>query len=190
MLVTRRQLVAATAACATLAGAGGVLAMLPAPAPGRKLLSAGELEVVAALVEAFFPPGTPLGARAAGDSASNSAANPAANFAANSTIGSAMDAAIELDRLLVEELDGVVAPVFRHLLRGFDYATVATHGARFSHLERPLREEVLAEWANPDVAPRRMAYEVLKTCVGWAWLTSPAVGAAIGWRAECAVGAA
>lgn len=167
MLITRRQLVAATAACATLAGTGGVLAQLPAPAPGRRLLSAGELEMVAALVEAFFPPGNPLG-----------------------ITGSQVDAAGELDRLLVDELDPVVAPVLRHLLRGFEYATVATHGARFSRLERPVREEILAEWSDPRIVPRRMAYEVLKTCVGWAWLTAPSVRTAIGWQAECHAGAA
>jgi hypothetical protein len=177
MLITRRQLVATTAACATLAGAGGVLAHLPDPAPGRRLLSEGELLTVAALVEAFFPANTPIGV------ATIQAASP-------SDRGVARAAAEELDRMLVEELDAVVAPVFRHLLRGLEFGTVATHGARFSQLEAPVREEVLAEWSDPAVVPRRMAYEVLKTCVGWAWLTSPAVGAAIGWRAECHAGAA
>ena len=167
MLITRRQLVAATSACAALAGTGGVLAQLPAPAPGRRLFSSGEIAIVSALVEAFFPPGNPLG-----------------------VYGAQVDAASELDRLLVDELDPVVAPVFRHLLRGLEYATVATHGARFSHLERPVREEILADWSDPANVPRRMAYEVLKTCVGWAWLTAPAVRAAIGWHADCHVGAA
>ena len=167
MLITRRQLVAATSACAAFAGTGGVLAQLPAPAPGRRLLAASEIDVVSALIEAFFPPGNPLGVS-----------------------GSQVDAASELDRLLVDELDPVVAPVLRHLLRGFEYASIATHGARFSQLERPVREEILTEWSDPANVPRRMAYEVLKTCVGWAWLTAPAVRTAIGWQADCHAGAA
>ncbi len=165
-MITRRQVLAATAAC-TAVGAGGVLAHLPAPAPGRQLLSAAEVEIVAALASAFFPPGNPIGVP-----------------------GSAIDVAGELDRLLVEDLDHVVAPVFRHLLRGIEYASVATHGARFTHLEPLAREEALAEWADHGNVPRRMAYEVLKTCVGWAYMNAPQVRAAIGWEAECHAGAA
>lgn len=167
MHITRRQLVAATAACAALAGAGGVLAHLPAAAPGRHTFSAAELEVVAALADAFFPPGNPVGVS-----------------------GAAVDVAAELDRLLAEDLDPVVGPVFRHLLRGLEYGAAATHGARFSRLERPLREEILADWAEPGNVPRRMAYEVLKTCIGWAWFSAPAVRAGLGWVSECHVGAA
>jgi hypothetical protein len=165
-MVTRRQLLAATAACATL-GAGGVLAHLPAPAPGRRLFSAAEVEVVNALADAFFPPGNPIG-----------------------VAGAAVDVASELDRLLVEDLDHVVAPVFRHLLRGIEYATVATHGARFTQLERIARGEILESWSDPELVPRRMAYEVLKTCVGWAYMSAPQVRAAIGWQSECHAGAA
>lgn len=167
MFITRRQLVAATAACATLAGSGGVLAQLPAPAPGRRLLSAGELEAVAALVESFFPPGNPL---AVGANRAESAA--------------------ELDRLLADDLDKVVAPVFRHLLRGLEFGTLATHGAKFSQLELPIRMDLLNEWSEPGNVPRRLAYEVLKTCAGWAWLNAPAARAAIGWQSDCHAGAA
>jgi hypothetical protein len=145
MPITRRQLFVATTACATLAAGGGVLAHLPAPGPGRRLLSAAEVEVVTALADAFFPPGNPVG-----------------------VAGAAVNVAAELDRMLAEDLDPVVAPVFRHLLRGLEYGSVATHGGRFSHLERPVREEVLADWSDAGNVPRRMAYEVLKTCVGWA----------------------
>lgn len=167
MPITRRQLLAATAACAALAGSGGVLAHLPAPAAGRRLLSATELQVVAALADAFFPPGNPVG-----------------------VAGAAVDVAGELDRMLAQDLDPVVAPVFRHLLRGLEYGAAATHGARFSQLERPAREDILAEWSGPGVLPRRMAYDVLKTCVGWAWFNAPAVRASLGWQSDCHVGAA
>ncbi|MBM4369047.1 MAG: gluconate 2-dehydrogenase subunit 3 family protein [Deltaproteobacteria bacterium] len=165
-MITRRQVLAATAAV-TAIGSGGVLAHLPSPAPGRKLFSAAEVEVVTALAEAFFPAGNPIG-----------------------VAGGGVDVAGELDRLLVDELDHVVAPVFRHLLRGIEYGSVATHGARFSALEPLAREEVLAEWAEPANVPRRMAYEVLKTCVGWAYFNAPQVRAALGWEAECHAGAA
>ncbi len=167
MHITRRQLVAATAACAALAGAGGVLAHLPAAAAGRRTFSAGELEIVAALAEAFFPPGNPVG-----------------------VTGSGVNVAEELDRMLAEDLDSVVGPVFRHLLRGLEYGAIATHGARFSMLERPIREEILADWSEPGNVPRRMAYEVLKTCIGWAWFSAPVVRASLGWVSECHVGAA
>ncbi len=165
-MITRRQVLAATAAVTAL-GSGGVLAHLPAPAPGRKLFSASEVEIVAALAEAFFPLGNPIG-----------------------VAGGAVDVAGELDRLLVDDLDHVVAPVFRHLLRGIEYGSVATHGARFTALEPLAREEVLADWAEPGNVPRRMAYEVLKTCVGWAYFNAPQVRAALGWEAECHAGAA
>lgn len=167
MSITRRQLVTATAACAALAGTGGVLAHLPAPAPGQKLFSAAELEAVAALADAFFPPGNPVG-----------------------VTGASVNVAAELDRMLAEDLDPVVGPVFRHLLRGLEYGAAATHGARFSRLERPIREEILAEWSEPGNVPRRMAYEVLKTCIGWAWFSAPTVRAGLGWASECHVGAA
>ncbi|GDX79996.1 hypothetical protein LBMAG42_18070 [Deltaproteobacteria bacterium] len=92
--------------------------------------------------------------------------------------------------MLAEDLDPVVAPVFRHLLRGLEYGAVATHGGRFSRLERPLREQILAEWAEPGNVPRRMAYDVLKTCIGWAWFNAPEVRAGLGWQSSCHVGAA
>ncbi|MSQ03762.1 MAG: gluconate 2-dehydrogenase subunit 3 family protein [Myxococcales bacterium] len=167
MPITRRQLLAATTACATLAGAGGVLAHLPAPAPGRVVLSDEETQVVAALADALFPPGNPIG-----------------------VAGSAVNVAAELDRMLGEDLDPVVAPVFRHLLRGLEFGSVATHGGRFSRLERPVREEILTDWSASGSVPRRMAYDVLKTCVGWAWFNAPAVRAGLGWQSDCHVGAA
>lgn len=167
MPITRRQLLAATTACAALAAGGGVLAHLPVPAAGHRLFSVAEAEIVAALADAFFPPGNPVGVS-----------------------GSAVNVAGELDRMLAEDLDPVVAPVFRHLLRGLEFGSVATHGGRFSHLERPVREEILAEWSAPGNVPRRMAYEVLKTCVGWAWFNAPAVRAGLGWQSDCHVGAA
>ena len=167
MPITRRQLLAASSACAALASGGGVLAHLPAAAAGSRLFSVAEAEVVAALADAFFPPGNPVG-----------------------VAGSAVTVAGELDRMLAEDLDPVVAPVFRHLLRGLEYGSVATHGGRFSHLERPVREEILAEWSEAGNVPRRMAYEVLKTCVGWAWFNAPAVRAGLGWQSDCHVGAA
>ncbi len=167
MPITRRQLLAATTACTALAGTGGVLAHLPAPAPGRVVLSDEETQVVAALADAFFPPGNPIG-----------------------VAGGAVNVAAEVDRMLGEDLDPVVAPVFRHLLRGLEYGAVATHGGRFSRLERPVREEILADWSAPDSVPRRMAYDVLKTCVGWAWFNAPAVRAGLGWQSDCHVGAA
>ena len=167
MPITRRLLLAATTACAALAGTGGVLAHLPAPAPGHALFSEAELQIVAALADAFFPPGNVVGVS-----------------------GAAVNVAAELDRMLAEDLDPVVAPVFRHLLRGLEYGAVATHGGRFSRLERPLREQILAEWAEPGNVPRRMAYDVLKTCIGWAWFNAPEVRAGLGWQSSCHVGAA
>lgn len=157
MPITRRQLLVATSACTALAGKGGVLAQLPAPAPGLAMLSQGELEIVSALADAFFPPGTALG-----------------------VWGASQNVAEELDRLLVEDLDPVVGPVFRHLLRGLEHGAVTTHGGRFSRLERPLREQILAEWAEPGNIPRRMAHDVLKTCVGWARFNAPTGHAALG----------
>lgn len=167
MPITHRQLLAASTACAALAVGGGVLARLPAPAPGRRLFSAGECEAVVALADALFPPGSPVG-----------------------VAGSATDVAAELDRMLADDLDPVVVPVFRNLLRGLEYGSAATHGGRFSHLERPVREEILAEWSQAGNVPRRMAYEVLKTCVGWAWFNAPGLRAGLHWQSDSHAGAA
>ena len=156
MPITRHQLLVATTACTALAGRGGVLAQLPSPAPGLALLSQGELDIVTALADAFFPPGHPMGLS-----------------------GASRNVAEELDRLLVEDLDPVLGPVFRHLLRGLEPGAVTSHGGRFSRLERPLREQILAEWSDPTNVPRRMAYDVLKTCVGWARFNAPQGHAAL-----------
>ncbi|MFZ5481284.1 MAG: gluconate 2-dehydrogenase subunit 3 family protein [Myxococcota bacterium] len=138
MPATPASVLAAASTCAALAE-GGVLARLPAPAPGLRLLSEEEAGVVRALAEAL---------------------HPRADHAA--------DVASALDGLLARGVDPVAVPVVRHLLRGFDRGPVATHGARFTQLEPPLRAEVVADWRAPAAGRQRLTIDLLAPFVAWA----------------------
>lgn len=168
MLLTRRALLVAGGAVAAATGLGVPITHLPAPARGLRLFSEGEVGLIAALGEAFFPPGNPLGASAAD-----------------------VDLPALLDALIFDLLDPVVGPVFRYLLRGFALGTLASRQAPFESLSLEDRREVLANWADNDVLPRRMAYDTFKTLLGMAFFNTPESRAAVGVEAgACHLGAA
>ncbi len=162
MLHSRRTVLLSTAAVAGVAALGVPVAVLPAAAPGMQLLSGGEVVLVAALAEAFFPVGSPLGVSAAD-----------------------VDVPLRVDQLMAESLDPVVSDVFRYLLRAFDLGALASRGTLYAGLPLAERRAVLDTWADNAVLPRRLGYDTLKLVLGMAFFNAPEVTASVGWFPTC-----
>lgn len=161
-MLSRRALLLSGGALAALAGVSVPAVVLADAAPGFRVFSADELELVGAIGEALFPPGNPLGV-SAGE----------------------VDLAALVDDLVGDQLDPSVGPLFRYLLRSVEVGTLASRGARFSALPLPDRVDVLHTWADEAVVPRRMLYDALRVVFGMAFLNTPEVVAAIGWQPRC-----
>lgn len=162
LILSRRNLLLGGAAAASLTAVGVPVSMLPPAAAGFQVLSDGEASLIAALGEAFFPPGSPLGVSAA-----------------------EVDLPLLVDALMADELDPVVQPVFRYLLRGLDAGTFASRGATFESLTLEERRDVLENWSDNAIFPRRLAHDALKTVLGMAFFNAPEVTARIGWNPPC-----
>lgn len=160
-LVSRRNFLVASLAAGAVVATGGFTAHLSPAAPGALVLSAREIEIVDAVAEVLFPPGS-LG--------------PGAREA---QVGR------RVDRIVAELLDGQRLAGFRYVLRAIEMGTQAARGVRFSALPLDERHEVLEAWADPAVLPRKVGYDVLRVFLGMAYFRHPAVLGAIGWRAEC-----
>lgn len=160
--LSRRTLLLGGASLAGLAAVGVPASVLPAAAPGFRILSESEGALVAAIGEALFPAGNPLGIAAAD-----------------------VDLPLLVDDLMAEELDPVVQPVFRYLLRGLEVGTVASRGSTFGGLSLEERRDVLENWSDNAVFPRRLAYDALKSVLGMAFFNAPAVTERIGWYPTC-----
>ncbi len=162
MLLSRRTLFLGGAAAAGLTALGVPVSVLPPAAPGFRVLSEGEAELITALGEAFFPPGNPVGVSAA-----------------------EVDLPLLVDELMAEELDPVVQPVFRYLLKGLDAGTLASRGSTFTGLSLEERRDVLENWSDNAIFPRRLAHDALKSVMGMAFFNADAVTARIGWFPRC-----
>lgn len=162
MLFSRRALLFSGTAAAGLTAVGVPVSVLPPASPGFLLLSPGEVALVSAIGEAFFPPGSALGVASAD-----------------------VDLPLLVDTLLAEELDPAVQPVFRYLLRAVDAGTFASRGASFASLPLEDRRMVLDNWADNAIFPRRVAYDALKSVIGMAFFNAPAVVERIGWSPSC-----
>ncbi|MDP2309497.1 MAG: gluconate 2-dehydrogenase subunit 3 family protein [Pseudomonadota bacterium] len=162
MLFSRRALLFSGTAAAGLTAVGVPVSVLPAAAPGFQLLSQGEVHMVSAVGEAFFPADSALGV----------------SFLD-------VDLPLLVDTLLTEELDPVVQPVFRYLLRAIDAGTFASRGATFVSLSLEDRRAVLDTWSDNAVFPRRLAHDALKSVLGMAFFNAPAVTDRIGWSPTC-----
>jgi hypothetical protein len=164
-LVSRRRLIlGGLVAGATLAFGRGVT--LYAPAPGARVLSARELEIVRGASEALFPAGVlPVD-------------------------GPGARVADEVDRLLAEWMVEPHRSAFRYVLRSLEWGTLASRGTRFSQLSVEERREVIDAWNEPRLIARRAAMDSVRMVLGMAYFRHPAVLAAIGWRAGCATGSA
>lgn len=162
MLFSRRALLFSGTAAAGLTAVGVPVSVLPAAAPGFQLLSEGEVALVAAIGEAFFPAGSALG-----------------------VASTDVDLPLLVDTLMAEELDPVVQPVFRYLLRAVDAGTFASRGEAFASLPLEDRRAVLETWSDNAVFPRRLAHDALKSVLGMAFFNAPAVTDRIGWSPTC-----
>lgn len=162
-LVSRRTLLQGGLAVGAALAVGGTVA-LPHPAPGRRVLSVGELALVGAIAEALFPRGAfPIDGLEAG-------------------------VPERVDVLLEQMVLPLQARGFRYLLRGLDWGTLGSRGVRFVDLPVAERAEVLAAWGAPTVLPRRVASDAIKMLLGTAYFSHPDVQARIGWRSLCSGG--
>jgi hypothetical protein len=143
----------------------GAAVRLPAPAPGRLVLSTPELAIVAAIAATMFP-SVPAGA---------------------ARLPSGMEAGVpvRVDEILGTMLPGVHAAGVRALLAAVEWGAMASHGARFSHLGQEARAEVLGIWSDPGILARRVAMDALKMVFAMAYFTNAEVLSTIGWRATC-----
>ncbi|MDP2316148.1 MAG: gluconate 2-dehydrogenase subunit 3 family protein [Pseudomonadota bacterium] len=162
MLFSRRNLLLSGTAAAGLTAVGVPVSVLPDAAPGFQLLSGGEIELVTAIGEAFFPEGNVFGVSAAD-----------------------VDLPALVDALMAEELDPIVQPVFRYLLRVVDAGTLASRGAGFAALSLADRRAVLENWSDNAIFPRRLAYDALKSVLGMAFFNAAAVTDHVGWSPTC-----
>jgi hypothetical protein len=111
----------------------------------------------------MFPPGGPLGVGA-----------------------NDVDLPAEMDALLGDVLEAEVGLAFRWLIRTLDTGTLASRGARFVELPLAARQEVLANWSDNAVLPRRMAHDLLRMAFGMAFFNTTAAQDAVGWSPMCA----
>ena len=165
MSKSRRSFLATGLTVAMLGAAGVVVVRLPAADPSRRVLSAEEAIVVAALGDALFPAGSPIGISAAD-----------------------VDIVHAVDELLGEYLEPVVADVFRHTLQALEGGTLASRGTRFSLLPIEQRIEVMETWGDPAVMPRRMASDALRLVMGMSFFNVPKVRQSLGWIPPCGEG--
>lgn len=162
LFLSRRKLLVGGASLAGLTAVGVPASILPAAAEGFRVFSAEEAALISALGEVFFPAGNPLEVSAA-------------------------DVGLPLlvDTLVAEELDPVVTPLFRYLLRGLEAGTLVSRGTRFSKLPVSERREVVETWSDNGVLPRRLAHDAIKSVLGMAFFNAEAVIARIGWSPHC-----
>ncbi len=163
-LSRRRTLALGLAAGAAFAV--GVTVHLPPPASGARVLSAAELDTLAAVAVTLFP---------------------GVHFPID---GLAAGVPQRVDELLDQLLDPTRQAGFRYMLRALEWGTLASRGVRFSQLDGDSRVAVLEAWGDPDVVPRRLAADSLRAILAMAYFAHPDVQAAIGWRSMCSVRAA
>jgi len=149
----------AVAGTVFVAGAG--VRWMGTVAPGAMVLSAVEMDVVEAVSEVLFAPGT---------------------FEVSGGDGVT---SFEVDRLLADVMGPEVAKPFRTMLGALEWGTLISRGTRFSSLPFDGRTEVLDVWASENPTPRRMAFESLQAVLAMAFFRRPEVLARTGWRAGC-----
>jgi len=135
---------------------------LPNPAAGQRVLSEGELTIVGALGEVFFPEANPVGL-------------------------SWEDVALEdgVDRLLAETIEPNLVDPFRYLLRFVEYGTIAETGSRFTRCSVKRRAALLESWGRPGSKYRSAGMNSLKSILGMAYFNHPEVLSTLGWRSMC-----
>ncbi len=150
-----------------LGGTGFVLLRAGPPAPGRRVLSAGEVAFLNALTEAWLPPGNALGL------------DPAA---------------LDVATGLVEHLAALPARerrVLRGLLAVFDQWPRVSFSSMGRFASLPLHERVrsLAAWERSKSQARHGVMGGLRVIVGLHLFSHPDALAAVGHRYGCGVAA-
>ena len=159
-LVTRRSMLVAGLALGGAATVGAGLT-LPRPAPGYRVLGAGELQIVEAIARVMFPAG---------------------HFP---VYGGDGGTAPMVDEFLAVYTDPSAVTPFRFLLRSIQIGTLLSRGRPFTTLPVADAKEVLEVWASEDPFPRRLASDSFKVMLGAGFFRRPEVVAAIGWQAGC-----
>ncbi len=162
-LVTRRSLLRASFLIAAGVGAGS-FAWLRDPEPGYRWLSTGEVAILEALSEVLFQTGNAVGPD-----------------------HTEVDVPAAADRLLDTNVDAEKRDAFRYLLRTLEIGTLVSRGVVFSEASAEVRAAVLAIWGQQDPFPRRLALDSLKTVLGMAYFSDPAVLRAVGYGDLCKV---
>jgi hypothetical protein len=164
-MVSRRRVLLGVAAGSVAGGAGATLVLrLEAPAPGARVLSARELDVVRAIGEVVLPAGVfPID-------------------------GTAPAVLAEVDRTVADMLYPAQARGFRYILRTLEYGSIARHGLPFTRLPAQVRKEIVDNWHDPALLPRRVAWDSVRVVLGMAFFAQPEVTAEMGWRALCGGG--
>jgi hypothetical protein len=158
--ITRRGVLLSGALLGAALLVGRIVWLAPA-APGMRVLSAQEVEIIEAIAAVLFPPGT---------------------FSVHGGDGGT---APRLDVLLDEMLDDISADGFRYLLRAMETGTLIARGVPFSRLPPDEAREVIDIWFSEEPAPRRMVSDSFKVLLGISFLNRPEVIAEIGWRRGC-----
>ena len=168
MALTRRQLLAATAAT-TAVSTGALGAHIwtwynRAPGEGLYALAPEEHTFIQRLAEAWMPPG----------------GEPAISGA---------------EAQLGDYFDGVIAAMapeqgrlLRMLLHVLDEETLPTHLARFSSLPLPTRTEVLAGWLSSPWFLQRQAVSAVMALLSFGYTEHPAVAAHLQPHFRCGFG--
>ena len=156
-LVTRRSLIASGLVLAATAAGGRVWCSYRI-APQARVLSQDELNVVSALAEVMFP-GEPM---------------PITGLQAN--------VPLEVDRLLDEVFDTVRSTGFRAALKVLQVGTIATWGRPFTKLSADERRQVLEVWSDPDIIPRRVAFDGFSGVLGMVYWQHPVIIDYLGWK--------
>ena len=160
-LVSRRTVMIGGAVAGTVFVSGAGLRWMGAVAPGAMVLSSLEMDIVEAVSEVLFSPGT---------------------FAVSGGDGVT---SVEVDRLLADVMAPEVGKPFRTMLGALEWGTLISRGTRFSAMPVEGRKEVLDVWASENPTPRRRAFESLQAVLSMAFFRRPEVLERTGWRAGC-----
>ncbi len=139
----------------------------PQPACALHYLAPGEYAILAALANALFPPGNPIGL-------------------------AGTDARVPeyIDRMLAG-MRADKAAEFKTMLLLFEHGTTAfgLRVKRFTDLDRHARERYLRRWERARVYSRRMLAAGLKTMLGIAYFAYPGVQERLGIERTCGTAA-
>jgi hypothetical protein len=135
----------------------------PEAACELKYLSAREYAIVAALSQALFPPGNPLGID-----------------------GRQARVPEYIDRMLADMEPGKAADL-KNMFLLFEHGTLAfgLRVRRFTELPERAREKYLRRWERARVYSRRMLAAALKSMLGMGYFAHPEVQKALGMERTC-----